>query len=389
MSADFIPYGHQDISDADVQAVVEVLRSDWLTQGPSGPRFESAVAERCGARHGIAVANATAALHLACLALGLGPGGRLWTSPNTFVASANCALYCGADVDFVDIDPGTLNMSADALGEKLVKAEKTGTLPDIVVPVHFAGQPCEMDRIAELSRRYGFAVVEDASHAVGATFRGERVGSGRWSDITVFSFHPVKIMTTAEGGLLLTNRDEVAYRLRLLRSHGISRDQSDIFDKTQGAWYYEQLDLGLNYRLTDLQAVLGLSQLQRLDAFLESRRKIVDRYEDRLSSLPLGLQRQHAAAESAWHLFVVRVLETSGRTRRQVFDALRSADIGVNVHYIPVHLQPYYRRLGFKSGDFPQAERYYSQALSLPIYSGLSGAAQDRVIKQLAAVLGM
>lgn len=387
MSADFIPYGHQDISDADVQAVVEVLRSDWLTQGPSGPRFANAVAERCGARHGIAVANATAALHLACLALGLGPGGRLWTSPNTFVASANCALYCGADVDFVDIDPGTLNMSVDALAEKLVKAEKTGTLPDIVVPVHFGGQPCEMDRIAELSSRYGFAVVEDASHAVGATFRGEPVGSGRWSDITVFSFHPVKIMTTAEGGLLLTNRDDVARRLSLLRSHGITRDQHEMEDDTQGGWYYEQIDLGLNYRMTDLQAALGLSQLQRLDAFLADRRRIVARYGELLSSLPLALQRQPAETASAWHLFVVRVLKKSGKTRRQVFEALRSAGIGVNVHYIPVHLQPYYRRRGFKPGDFPEAEKYYAEALSLPIYSGLSDHAQLRVCRELAEAL--
>ena len=384
-----IPYGRQEITDADIAAVIEVLRSDWLTQGPAIPRFEQAVASRCGARHAIAVCNATSALHLACLALGLGAGDRLWTSPNTFVASANCALYCGATVDFVDIDPLTLNMSVEALEQKLVHAARDGTLPKIVVPVHFAGQPCAMDRIAELSRKYGFSVIEDASHAIGAVYQGDAVGSCRHSAITVFSFHPVKIMTTGEGGMLLTSSDEHADRLRLLRTHGITRDAQRMSPAAagEGSWYYEQIDLGFNFRITDIQAALGFSQLQRLDGFLEARRRVVARYHEQLVNLPIGFQHEQSGAASAWHLFVVRILAESRKSRREVFNAMKAAGIGVNVHYIPVHLQPYYRRLGFAPGAFPEAERYYAQAISLPLFATLSEAAQARVVDALKSAL--
>ena len=384
----FIPYGRQDITDADVASVIEVLRSDWLTQGPAVPAFEKAVAQRCGAKHGVAVCNATAALHIACRALGLGPGGRLWTSPNTFVASANCALYCGADVDFVDIDPNTLNMSVDALADKLVSAEAAGALPDIVMPVHFGGQPCEMDRIAALRDKYGFAIIEDASHAIGASYQGEPVGNGRWSDITVFSFHPVKIITTGEGGMALTNRDDIAERLHLLRSHGTTRQPELMTSESHGAWYYEQIELGYNYRLTDLQAALGLSQLLRIDGMLARRRDIAAAYGDLLAGLPLQTQKQHPASQSAWHLFVIRLQTGGNKSRLEVFESMRNGEIGVNVHYIPVHLQPYYReKFGFRVGDFPEAERYYAQALTLPLYPGLTTDAQSRVVATLVESL--
>jgi UDP-4-amino-4,6-dideoxy-N-acetyl-beta-L-altrosamine transaminase len=383
MSDAIIPYGRQDIDAADIAAVVEVLHSDWLTQGPAIARFEQAMAARCEACHAISVCNATAALHLACRALGLGPGGRLWTSPNTFVASANCALYCGATVDFVDIDPATFNMSVAALAAKLEGAELSGTLPNIVIPVHFAGQPCDMAAIGELARRYNFAVVEDASHAVGAEYLGEPTGSCRHSDITVFSFHPVKIMTTGEGGMLLTNRDDLAEKLALLRSHGITRDTASMRGASHGAWYYEQIDLGYNYRITDIQAALGTSQLKRLDGFLLRRRELATRYDAMLAALPVTAQARSANCRSSWHLYPVRV----GPGRRAVFDALRGAGIGVNVHYIPVHTQPHYCALGFKAGDFPEAERYYAEAISLPMYAGLSDVQQDRVVAVLRQAL--
>ena len=352
------------------------------------PAFEKAVAQRCGAKHGIAVSNATAALHIACRALGLGPGGRLWTSPNTFVASANCALYCGADVDFVDIDPKTLNISVDALADKLVSAEATGALPDIIMPVHFGGQPCEMDRIAALRDKYGFAIIEDASHAIGASYQGEPVGNGRWSDITVFSFHPVKIITTGEGGMALTNRDDIAERLQLLRSHGTTRQAELMTGESHGAWYYEQTELGYNYRLTDLQAALGLSQLSRIDGILARRRDIAAAYGDLLAGLPLQTQTQHPDSQSAWHLFVTRLQTGGHKSRLEVFESMRNGGIGVNVHYIPVHLQPYYReKFGFRAGDFPEAERYYAQALTLPLYPGLTTEAQSRVVATLVESL--
>lgn len=384
----FIPYGRQDIDEADVAAVVDVLRSDWLTQGPAIPRFEKALADYCGAAHGIAVSNATAALHIACRALGLGPGDLLWTSPNTFVASANCARYCGADVDFVDIDATTLNMSPVALEEKLHAAEADGRLPKIVVPVHFGGQPCEMARIAELAEKFGFAVIEDASHAIGASYRDYRTGACRHSAITVFSFHPVKIMTTGEGGMLLTNRDDLAAKLALLRTHGITREAGLMEGDSDGSWYYEQVDLGYNYRITDLQAALGHSQLARLDVFLARRTELVARYRELLGDLPVGFQENAPGTSSAYHLFPVRIDRSRTNVdRATVFNRLRAAGIGVNVHYIPVHTQPYYRDLGFRRGQFPQAERYYDEAISLPLFYSLSDADQDYVAGELRAAL--
>jgi UDP-4-amino-4,6-dideoxy-N-acetyl-beta-L-altrosamine transaminase len=374
-----IPYGRQDISAEDIDAVVEVLKSDWLTTGPAIERFEQEIARRCRAAHAVAVSNGTQALHVACRALDLGPGDTLWTSPNTFVASANCARYCGADVDFVDIDPKTWNMSADALEGKLKKAKKK---PKIVVPVHFAGQPCDMQAIGKLAKEYGFRVVEDASHAVGASYQREPVGNGRHCDITVFSFHPVKIITTGEGGMTLTSRAELADRLRILRSHGIVRDTSRLTRPNEGAWYHEMVELGYNYRLTDIQAVLGLSQAKRMDAFVARRRALAARYDRLLADLPLTRPWQHADGESSWHLYVVLVEE-----RRRVYDALRAAGIGVNVHYIPVHLQPYYRALGFKDGDFPNAEAYYSGAITLPLFPRMTDAEQDEVVAALKKAL--
>lgn len=383
-----IPYGRQSISQADIDAVVDTLRSDWLTQGPAVERFEQAFARRCQALQGVAVCNATAALHLACLALGLGENDWLWTSPNTFVASANCALYCGAQIDFVDIDPDTLNLDVDKLEARLEQAARDGRLPRVVVPVAFAGQSCDMQRISVLARQYGFRVIEDASHAVGATFQGEPVGSGRFADITVFSFHPVKIITTAEGGMLTTNDIVLAERLRRLRSHGITRDDSLMTEPAHGPWYYQQLELGFNYRMTDLQAALGLSQLQRLDEFVGRRRALAARYDRLLATLPLRLPARQPGAESAWHLYPVRLrLDQLSRGHQQVFAALRDAGVGVNLHYIPVHLQPYYRQMGFAAGDFPEAESYYSEALSLPLFHGMTDDQQDQVVQALTSVL--
>jgi UDP-4-amino-4,6-dideoxy-N-acetyl-beta-L-altrosamine transaminase len=379
-----IPYGRQSLDQADIDAVVQVLKSDWLTQGPTLERFEAAVARYCEAGHGVAVCNATAALHIACLAADLGPGDWLWTTPNTFLASANCARYCGAQVDFVDIDPLTWNLDAQALARKLEQAEQTGRLPKVLIPVAFSGQSCDMRAIAALAERYGFVVIEDASHAVGARYAGRPVGCGDYAAMTVFSFHPVKIITTGEGGMVLTNRPELAERLRRLRSHGMTRDPAQMDEASHGPWYYQQVELGFNYRMTDIQAALGLSQLARLDAFVERRRVLAARYQTLLADLPLQLPTAQAQAESAWHLYVVRLhTERIGNSHRQVFEALRGAGVGVNLHYIPVHLQPYYRALGFAPGDFPEAERYYGQALTLPLYPALSEVDQDFVIRQL------
>lgn len=382
-----IPYARQDISQADIDAVVRVLGSAWLTQGPAIEQFEEAVAAYCGARYASAVCNATAALHLACRVLGLGPGDLLWTSPNTFVASANCALYCGASVDFVDIDPRTYNMSVDQLAAKLARAEKEGSLPKIVVAVHFGGQPCDMAAIGALARRYGFAVIEDASHAIGASDGAAAVGSCFHSDITIFSFHPVKIMTTGEGGMLLTNRAEIDARARLLRSHGVTRDPSLMDQPSDGPWYYQQTELGYNYRITDIQAALGLSQLARLDEFIERRRMLARNYDLLFDGLPLIPPFQRPNAQSAWHLYVVRVPGDGRKARSEVFTKLRENGILVNVHYIPVHTQPYFRKLGFQVGDFPEAERYYEEALSLPMFFGLSEGDQERVAAQLSRIL--
>jgi UDP-4-amino-4,6-dideoxy-N-acetyl-beta-L-altrosamine transaminase len=384
-----IPYGRQDITAADIDAVVATLQSDYLTQGPRVPEFERAVAMHVGAAHAVAVNSATSALHTACLALGLGPGDWLWTSPITFVASANCALYCGARVDFVDIDPRTYNLCPQALERKLQQAERDGCLPKVVVPVHLCGQSCDMAAIHALAQRYGFKIVEDASHAIGGQYRGGYVGNGRYSDITVFSFHPVKIITTAEGGMAMTNSAALADRMALLRSHGITRDPAQMTHAPDGPWYYQQTDLGFNYRLTELQAALGLSQLHRLDEYVARRHELAARYDTLLARLPVTTPWQHPDQHSGLHLYVVRVdSAAAGRTRGQVFAALRERGIFVNVHYIPVHTQPYYQRLGFKAGDLPQAERYYEEAISLPMYATLTEAQQDEVVAALTAALG-
>lgn len=383
-----IPYGHQDIDEADIDAVVSVLRSDWLTQGPAVEGFETEMARYCNAPHAIAVCNGTAALHLACRALGLGPGDSLWTSPITFVASANSARFCGAKVDFVDIDPHTYNISVAALSDKLVRAEREHKLPRVVMPVHFAGQPCPMEEIRQLADRYGFAIIEDASHAVGSTYLGERIGSSRYADAVVFSFHPVKTMTTGEGGMVLTNRAEVAETVRLLRAHGISYRMRGTTDAQEGDWYYEQVDLGYNYRMSDIQAALGRRQLQRLDLFVRRRRELAKRYNALLADLPLVRPWQHPSGESAYHLYPIRLqLRRIGKTRREIFDAMRSAQVGVQVHYIPVPMQPYYRKLGFGPGLFPEAEHYYSEALSLPLYYGLSDSEQEQVVDVLRTAI--
>ena len=384
-----IPYGHQSIDEADMQAVSRVLQSDWLTQGPALERFEQAVASYCGARFAVAVSSATAALHISCLAAGLGPGDRLWTSPNTFVASANCGLYCGAQVDFVDIDSRTYNLSPEALKFKLGQAKKTGRLPKVVVPVDFAGQSCEMETIASLARKYGLTIIEDASHAIGGLYKGEPIGAGTYADMTVFSFHPVKIITSGEGGMVLTNRRDLYEKLIRLRSHGITRETAQMDGESEGPWYYQQIELGFNYRMTDIQAALGASQLERVEEFLARRRKLAERYYELLADLPVVLPYQHPDTISAFHLFVIRLqLDRLNLNRRQIFEAMRSQGIGVNVHYIPVHSQPYYKQLGFKRGDFPEAERYYEEAITLPLYYGLTEEDQDRVVKVLRELVG-
>ncbi|WP_320200361.1 UDP-4-amino-4,6-dideoxy-N-acetyl-beta-L-altrosamine transaminase [Agrobacterium sp. rho-13.3] len=383
-----IPYGRQDITEADVNAVIDVLRSDFLTQGPIVPRFETVVSGHVGANYGVAVNSATSALHIACLALGVGPGDWVWTSPITFVASSNSALYCGAKVDFVDVDPRTYNLCADALEAKLRIAESDGRLPKVVIAVHLCGQACDMRSIHALAHKYGFKIIEDASHAVGAKYLGEYVGSSNYSDITVFSFHPVKIVTTAEGGMAVTNDASLAERMSLFRSHGVTRDPDLMTKETEGAWYYQQIELGYNYRMTEIQAALGISQMTRLDEYVSVRQALAKRYDDLLDELPLILPWQHPDTYSAYHIYPVRLkLDQIARGRRQVFDLLREAGIGVNVHYIPVHLQPYYIRMGFKPGDFPEAEKYYAEGITLPLYPTMGTQGQDQVIQSVTQAL--
>lgn len=383
-----IPYGKQDISQADIDAVLDVLRSDFLTQGPKVPEFEARVAGHVGAKHALAVNSATSALHIACLALDLGPGDWLWTTPITFVASANCGLYCGAKVDFVDIDPQTYNLCPQALANKLEQAEQAGCLPKVVVAVHLCGQPCDMAAIHELGQRYGFRIIEDASHAIGGKYRGEFIGNGRYSDITVFSFHPVKIVTTAEGGMALTNDDNLASRMNLLRSHGVTRDQILMTHEPDGPWYYQQVELGFNYRMTELQAALGVSQMDRLDAFVARRHELASRYDELLADMPVTTPWQHPDSYSGLHLYVIRLqLDNIRKTHRQVFESLRGQGIGVNLHYIPVHTQPYYESMGFAAKDFPEAMAYYGEAISLPMFQGLTDEQQDEVVRALELAL--
>ena len=383
-----IPYGRQDITTEDIQAVRSVLKSDHLTQGPVVPAFEQKVADYCSASHAVAVNSATSALHIACMALDLGPGDILWTSPNTFVASANCALYCGAEVDFVDIDPKTYNLSVDRLEEKLKKASESGKLPKIVVPVHLCGQPCDMKRIWELSQEYGFRIIEDASHAIGGKYQGIPVGNCKYSDITVFSFHPVKIITTGEGGMALTNDAKLAEKMALFRTHGITRDPKLMTHEPDGPWFYQQIELGYNYRMTDIQAALGISQMERLDMYVSRRHEIAKRYHRMLADMPVNTQLRDPDSYSAYHLYVIRLrLDKIKRKHREIFESMREQKIGVNLHYIPVHKHPYYQKMGFKLGEFLESERYYAEAISIPMYASLTDSEQHEVVEALKRCL--
>tara|TARA_B110000114_G_C15078977_1_gene393134 strand:- start:577 stop:1734 length:1158 start_codon:yes stop_codon:yes gene_type:complete len=383
-----IPYGRQDISQEDIDAVVDVLKSDFLTQGPKVPAFEEEIRGHTGANFAIAANSATSALHVACLALGLGHGDILWTSPITFVASANCALYCGASVDFVDIDPNTYNMSVIALEAKLLRAKLDGELPKVVIPVHLCGQSCDMEKIHALSQKYGFKVIEDASHAIGGRYHNSPIGSCEYSDIAVFSFHPVKIITTAEGGAAVTNSKELANKMALYRSHGITRDKELMNDKAPNGWYYEQIELGYNYRMTELQAALGVSQMQRLEAFVTARHELARRYDEKLTDLPITLPVPLENTYSSLHLYIIRLkLNEISKPHNQIFDELRDKGIGVNLHYIPVHTHPYYKDMGFAWGDYPEAEKYYGEAISIPLFYGMTLVQQDRVIQTLNEIL--
>jgi UDP-4-amino-4,6-dideoxy-N-acetyl-beta-L-altrosamine transaminase len=383
-----IPYGKQDINHEDVEAVINVLQSDFLTQGPKVPAFEQCVADFVGSKYGCAVNSATSALHIACLALGLGKDDELWTSPNTFVASANCGLYCGSRVDFVDIDPKTYNLCPDKLEQRLISAKRVGKLPKVLVAVHLCGQSCDMKRIFSLSKTYGFKIIEDASHAIGGSYSDSAIGSCKYSDITIFSFHPVKIVTTAEGGIALTNDKNLWEKMMLFRTHGITRDEQVMQGVPAGPWYYEQVDLGYNYRMSELQAALGLSQMTRLEEFVTSRHRLATRYYDKLKELPITLPFQSENTYSSFHLYVIRLnLNIIKKSHKQVFQELRDGGIGVNLHYIPVHIHPFYQEMGFKLGDFPEAEKYYREAISIPMYHGLKNDEQDSVIQTITEVL--
>ena len=383
-----IPYGKQDINQADISSVIDVLRSDFLTQGPQVPLFEKIVADYCSAEFGVAVNSATSALHIACLSLGLGKGDWLWTSPNSFVSSANCGLYCDAKIDFVDIDPQTYNLSATELEKKLIQAKQENKLPKVVIPVHFAGQSCNMKKIHYLGQEYGFKIIEDASHAIGSKYLDKPTGGCQYSDITVFSFHPVKIITTAEGGLLTTNSKEIAEKMRLFRSHGITRDKSLMTINPGGDWYYQQVSLGFNYRMTELQAALGISQMQRLDEFIAKRHILQENYDSLLSALPIIKPYQDNDSYSALHLYPIQIdLNKVSKNREQIFNVLIKSGIGVNVHYIPIHTQPYYFQFGFSEGDFPNSESYYSRAISIPLFHTMTAEQQIKVLDELKRAL--
>jgi UDP-4-amino-4,6-dideoxy-N-acetyl-beta-L-altrosamine transaminase len=385
----FIPYGRQNITEEDIDAVVNVLKSDYLTQGPKVPEFENAIKEHCNVDYALAMNSATSALHVACLALDVGKDDIVWTTPITFVASANCALYCGATVDFVDIDPKTYNLSIQALREKLQAAKIESKLPKVVIPVHLCGQPCDMESIYALSKEYGFSIIEDASHAIGGSYQSKPIGNCQYSDITIFSFHPVKIITTAEGGVATTNNKDLAQKMDLLRSHGITRDTELMTNEPDGPWYYQQIDLGFNYRMTEMQAALGVSQIERLQSITDRRHEIAKRYNEKLANLSVTVPFQIEESYSGLHLYVIRLqLDDIKVTHLEVFNALREANIGVNLHYIPVHLQPYYQKhFGFKIGDFPEAEQYYKEAISLPLYPDLTEEQQDYIVKTLKDIL--
>jgi UDP-4-amino-4,6-dideoxy-N-acetyl-beta-L-altrosamine transaminase len=383
-----IPYGRQSINDRDIFSVVKTLRSDYITQGPKIKQFEEFLAEYCGAKYAVAVSSGTAALHIACLAAGLGKDDTLWTPPNTFVASANCALYCGARPDFVDINFLTYNMDVDKLEAKLIEASKTDSIPKIVIPVHFAGQSCEIEQIYELSKKYNFKIIEDACHALGGSYKNKKIGSCEFSDMAVFSFHPVKTLTTGEGGMILTNNEELYEKLLLLRTHGITRESKFMEGNSDGPWYYQQIDLGMNYRITDIQASLGISQLTHLDEFISRRHELAKRYNEALSDLPVTTPYMHPETYSAFHLYVIRLkLNEIKKTRKEVFEFLHKKGIGLNVHYIPVHTQPYYRSLGFSYGQFPESERYYNEVITLPLYPLMTEKEQQKVIDSLHEVL--
>ena len=383
-----IPYGRQDINQSDIDSVVNVLQSDFLTQGPQVLLFEKKVARYCDAKYGVAVNSATSALYIACLALGLKEGDWLWTSPNSFVASANCGLYCGARVDFVDIDSQTYNLSVEKLENKLIQAKQENRLPKILIPVHFAGQSCNMKKIHSLSKKYGFKVIEDASHAIGGKYRDKPIGNCQYSDITVFSFHPVKIITTAEGGLAVTNSKELSGKMQLYRSHGITRDKRLMTKEPDGDWYYQQVNLGFNYRMTELQAALGVNQMQRLDEFVSKRHILQERYSSLLNGLPILKPYQDKDSYSALHLYPVQVdLDSVDKSRQQIFDELRQSGIGVNVHYIPIHTHPYYQQLGFQEGDFPNSEVYYDRVISIPLFHAMTIEQQDKVCNSIKKAL--
>jgi len=388
MTSNYIPYGKHNITEGDINAVIDVLKSDFLTQGPLVVKFEESVCKYVDSKFSVSTNSATSALHIACIALGLSKDDWLWTSTNSFVASANCGLYCRAKVDFVDIDTKTYNMCVNSLEKKLSKAERDGKLPKIVIPVHFAGQSCDMAKIHELSKKYGFKIIEDASHAIGGKYLDKFIGNCEYSDITVFSFHPVKIITTAEGGMATTNSKELFEKMQMLRSHHITRDQKFMTSESEGAWYYQQTGLGFNYRITELQAALGISQIQRIDKFISKRNYLGKRYDSLLDSLPIIKPYQHKNNYSSLHLYPVQLdVKKTNRSRAYVFDKLISSNIGVNVHYIPIHRQPYYEKLGFKKGDFPNAEQYYENAISLPLFYDMTDEQQDKVVKEITGAL--